>query len=121
MKMLSSAWIALGLLVGNNAALADPWHDHGRNDRGGWHDRDDGRRDRDGHGHWEHRYYSDRRYEGRPRWGRGNRYDGPLLIVNDYSHYRLAPPPYGYRWVRDGGSYLLVSMGDNVILDMIIR
>ncbi|WP_430392413.1 RcnB family protein [Dyella sp. 20L07] len=133
MKILSSALVALALLAGSGAAMADPWHDHDRgghdrghdrddrHDRGRWQDRGDWR-DRDHRGNWDRRYYSDRGYYGGPhRWQRGHRYDGPMYIVNDYSYYRLAPPPYGYRWVRDDSSYLLVSIGDNMILDMSIR
>jgi Ni/Co efflux regulator RcnB len=119
MKALSSMLVALALLAGSSAALADPWHDHGRG-----HDRDDHYdrgRGHDRHEHWERRYYSDRHYRGGPRWARGYRYDGPMYIVNDYSYYRLAPPPYGYRWVRESNNYLLVSIGDSMILDMVIR
>jgi Ni/Co efflux regulator RcnB len=137
MKTLSSVLVALTLLAGSGSALADPWHDHGNDrghDRGDRHGRDD-RHDRDGRydrddrrdGHWnrrptERRYYSDRYSYGGPRhWQRGGRYDGPMFIVNDYRYYQLSPPPYGYRWVRDDRSYLLVSIGDNMILDMSIR
>jgi len=129
MKTLTSVLIALALLAGSGAALADPGHDHDRrghdrddhHDRDRWHGRDEGRRDRDRHDHWDRRYYSDRHYYGRPRWERGYRYDGPMYIVNDYSYYRLSPPPYGYRWVREDNNYLLVSIGNNLILDMVIR
>ena len=41
-----------------------------------------------------------------------------MYIVNDYRGYRLAPPPYGYRWVRNDSNFLLVSIGDGVILDI---
>jgi len=138
MKTLSSVFVALALLAGSGAVSADPWHDHdrghGRNDRhDDRHDRgnhygDRGRYDndawrhRDRHDGWDRRYYSDRGYYGRPRhWERGYRYDGPMYIVNDYRGYRLAPPPYGARWVRDDGNFLLVSIGDSMILDMVIR
>jgi len=139
MKTLSSVLIALALIAGSGAALADPGHDrdHGHDrydhhdgdryrdrdhdrDRGDWRGRD-GWHDRDYRG-WDHRYYSDRGYYGgRPHWERGYRYDGPMYIVNDYRAYRLAPPPYGYRWVRNDGNYLLVSIGDNMILDLVVR
>lgn len=132
MKSLPSVLVAFALLAGTGAASADPWHDHDRgHDRNDHHDQDRGRgndrngwRDRDHRGDWNHRYYSDRGYYGYggPRhWERGYRYDGPMYIVNDYRSYRLAPPPYGYRWVRNDGNYLLVSIGDGVILDMVIR
>jgi Ni/Co efflux regulator RcnB len=110
-KMLAGVFVVTALLAGSGAAVADPWHDHNRG-----HGQDDR------HEYRGPRYYSDRsNYGGRPHWDRGYRYDGPMMIVDDYRAYRLAPPPYGYRWVRNGGSYLLVSIGDNVILDMVIR
>jgi Ni/Co efflux regulator RcnB len=139
MKTLSSMIVGLALLAGGASALADPGHDHGndhgrdQNARHGRDDRDDrhdrgGRYDRDDRhdGYWdrrpvERRYYSDRYSYGPRHWQRGGRYDGPMVIVNDYRYYRLSPPPYGYRWVRDDRSYLLVSIGDNMILDMSIR
>lgn len=136
MKTLSSVFVALALLAGSGAAAADSWHDHDRDhDRNDHHDRDRDRghgndrgydrghgdwHDRD-HRDWDHRYYSERRGYGGPHWSRGYRYDGPMYIVNDYNAYRLAPPPYGYRWVRNDDSYLLVSIGDNMILDLVIR
>ncbi|WP_199099067.1 RcnB family protein [Dyella sp. ASV21] len=128
MNTLTRVLATLALIAGSGATLADPWHDHDRgHDRDGHYERDrgqdrgDGYRDRDRHEYWQRRYYSDRSYYGRPHWQRGYRYDGPMYIVNDYRGYRLAPPPYGYRWVRSDNNYLLVSIGDNVILDMVIR
>ena len=150
MKALSSVFVALSLLVSSGAVLADQDHDdhghdrgHGYTDRHGRDDRHD-RHDRDDHRNWDgrdyryrggdgdhrgddRRYYGarydrgDRYYPGPRQWARGVRYDGPMYIVNDYGDYRLAPPPYGYRWVRDDRSYVLVSIGDNMILDVAIR
>lgn len=132
MKIFSSVLMGLALLAGGSSVSADPWHDHDRghgrddrHDRGNHYDdrgRHDGWRGRDRHDGWDHRYYSDRAYYGRPhRWERGYRYDGPMYIVDDYRGYRLAPPPYGTRWVRNDGSFLLVNIGDSMIVDMVIR
>ncbi|HEY8617621.1 RcnB family protein [Phenylobacterium sp.] len=38
--------------------------------------------------------------------------------IEDYSRYRLRPPPRGFRWVRVGGAYALVGP-DGQIFDMI--
>lgn len=36
--------------------------------------------------------------------------------VQDYRVYHLAPPPYGYRWVRpDDGRYLLIATATGLI------
>lgn len=136
-QFLGKLFLALGLLAGSGAALADHDHDrghdrgdrHGRDDRG-WGRGDRDRRDWDRRDHWrgpDRHWRDDRRWDYghyRPhphRWARGDRYYGPTYVVRDYGYYRLRPPPYGYHWVRDDSSYLLVSMGSGVILDMVIR
>jgi Ni/Co efflux regulator RcnB len=145
-QFLGKLFLTLGLLLaGSSVALAD--NDHGRgHDRGGdrhghydggrdhrdWDRRDHrdwGRRDWDRHDHWrgpDRGWHDDRRYYGggyRPhhRWARGERYYGPVYVVNDYRYYRLRPPPYGYHWVRDDGGYLLVAVGTGIILDMVLN
>lgn len=42
-------------------------------------------------------------------WHRGDRYAGPRYVVAHWRRYRLAPPPYGYVWVRDHGRFLLLA------------
>ena len=141
MKALSSVFVALALLASSGAVLADRGHDdhgqdrghayadrHDRIDRDDHRDRDDRHRDgprdyrQDGRRYTSDRYDRGYRYYPAPRrWARGGRYDGPMYIVNNYGYYRLAPPPYGYRWVRNEQNYLLVSIGDNMILDVAIR
>jgi Ni/Co efflux regulator RcnB len=120
MKTLYSLMLALPLLAGSGAALAD--HDHGHDHGPDHHDWQEYR----GHGHHDDRRYdgdrrydSDRRYEHYRHWERGHRYGGPIYVVHDYGHYRLRPPPRGYHWVRgDAGSYLLVAIATGVILDI---
>ncbi|WP_266171910.1 RcnB family protein [Dyella subtropica] len=119
MKTIPQLFVALALFASSGMALADRDHDD-RRGHGHGYDRDHDR------GHGDHRYYrDDRRYYGHrhgpQRWARGERYYGPSYVVRDYGYYRLRPPPYGYHWVRDDRSYLLVSMGSGVILDMVIR
>lgn len=131
-QFLGKLFLALGLLAGSGAALADHDRGHDRGDRHGHHDRghgDWGRRDHDRRDHWrgpDRRWHDDRRYYGgyyRPhhRWARGERYYGPVYVVNDYRYYRLRPPPRGYHWVRDDSSYLLVAIGTGIILDMVLN
>ncbi|WNL45840.1 RcnB family protein [Dyella sp. BiH032] len=131
MKNLSKLFLALGLLAGSGVALADG-HGHGHGDRHGHYDRGDwGRHDHDRRDHWrgpdrgwhdDRRYYYGGHYRPHPhRWARGERYYGPVYVVNDYRYYRLRPPPYGYHWVRDDGGYLLVAIGTGIILDMVLN
>lgn len=56
-------------------------------------------------------------------WQRGHRYDGPVIIVNDYRVRHLREPPHGYHWVRDDDSdqYLLVAIATGIILDIATR
>lgn len=46
----------------------------------------------------------------------------PRYYVTDYRGYGLAPPPYGYRWVRpynDSGEYLLVQVATGLIAQVL--
>lgn len=54
------------------------------------------------------------------RWASGHylprAYYGPSYYV-DYRPYRLAPPPYGHRWVRVDGDVFLVALASGLIAD----
>ncbi|CAE6816938.1 RcnB family protein [Xanthomonas arboricola] len=118
-----------------------------RNDRRDWHDerradrRDDRRYYSNGYreGYRDARY-QDRRYDRnrvyvydrpsyyrpgpppRPYWARGQRYHGPVYVINDYDRYNLRRPPYGYRWQRDNtGNLLLVAIATGVIADLVLN
>jgi Ni/Co efflux regulator RcnB len=45
----------------------------------------------------------------------------PRYYVTDYRAYGLAPPPYGYRWVRPYGDdrYLLVQVATGLIMQVL--
>jgi Ni/Co efflux regulator RcnB len=45
----------------------------------------------------------------------------PRYYVTDYRAYNLAPPPYGYRWVRPYGDdrYLLVQVATGLIMQVL--
>jgi len=101
------------------APAPQDWHhdDHdNRNDR-----RDDHRDD-----HRDHRddRHDDRRADWHPRpgghWERGHRYDGRVVVVNDYRERHLREPPRGYHWVRaDNNDLLLVAIATGVIADIL--
>ncbi|HVC17964.1 MAG TPA: RcnB family protein [Rhodanobacter sp.] len=134
MKIIHRLLFATCLLSSASLALAAPSprdhdkQDHHGHDRG--HDRDHG----DGHDRGRHdqgrydgrdhdRGYGDRdggrRHYAHRHWERGHRYYGPDYVVRDYRHYRLRPPPRGYRWVRDDNNdYLLVAVATGIILDI---
>ena len=40
--------------------------------------------------------------------------------VYDYPRYRLRPPPHGYAWYRVGNAFLLVSLADGQVFDMVV-
>lgn len=40
-------------------------------------------------------------------------------MIYDYGRYRLRPPPPGYAWYRVGDDYLLVSLLNGLIFDVI--
>jgi len=123
MKVIHRLLLATCLLTSASLALAAPGprdhdsQDHHGHDRG--HDRGHGR-DRHDEGRDDGRGYGNRDGGHRHRhWERGHRYDGPNYVVRDYRHYRLRPPPRGYRWVRDDNhDYLLVAVATGIILDI---
>jgi len=129
MKFLLSALIALPLLAASGAALADHDHDHHGHGNGHAYGHDHDRHDAD-HRDWraDHRDWRDDDdhdwgWHGHGRhWERGRRYDGPIVIVRDYDHYRLRPPPRGYHWVRDDDdNYVLVAVATGIILDAVFH
>ncbi|KGU52643.1 hypothetical protein NY99_18055 [Xanthomonas phaseoli pv. phaseoli] len=115
------------------------WRDDRRDDRREW--RQDRRYYSNGYreGYRDARY-QDRRYDRnrvyvydrpayyragpppRPYWARGQRYHGPVYVVNDYDRYDLRRPPYGYRWQRDDrGNLLLVAIATGIIADLVLN
>lgn len=96
-----------------------------------WDRRDDRRWDRDRHHRrWEgnrYRYRAPARYVyprgySSYRWSTGHRlpraYYGPSYYV-DYRPYGLAPPPYGYRYVRVDNDVVLVALATGLISNVI--
>ena len=131
-RLLLAASIALALSPA--LALASPtptpqgWTQHRGHDRG--HDRRDHRYDR--YDRYDRRDHDDRRPVYRHDNGRhlgwykrGGRvpvvYLQPRYYVTDYRAYNLAPPPYGYRWVRPYGDdrYLLVQIATGLITQVL--
>lgn len=68
-----------------------------------------------------HRYAYPRGYDARS-WSIGHRlppaYYGPSYYV-DYRPYGLAPPPFGYRWVRIDNDVVLVAIATGLIADIV--
>lgn len=56
------------------------------------------------------------------RWSHGHHlprgYYAPAYYV-DYRPYRLAPPPYGHRWVRVDGDVILVALATGLVVDIV--
>lgn len=67
------------------------------------------------------RYHAPRGYQAR-QWRRGQylppQYRGNAYGV-DYRAYRLAPPPYGYRYVRVGNDVVLVANNNGLIASIL--
>jgi Ni/Co efflux regulator RcnB len=139
MKTISRLLIAVALLGTGSLTLATPSpRDQDRHNQGHGeqqhrranqdtrhHDRrrDEHRRHRDYRRHGDdHRRYGYRHERRHYRhWERGHHYRGPAYTVRDYRHYRLRPPPRGYRWVRADNDYLLVAITTGIILDIATR
>ena len=56
-------------------------------------------------------------------WKRGHRLSPAerrhFAEVRDFRRYRLAAPPRGTRWVRAERSFLLISLGDGTIRNVV--
>ena len=67
-------------------------------------------------------YYHPRGYAYRP-WARGQylprAYFASPYYIDNWSYYRLAPPPYGYRYVRVGNDIVLVANANGLIANVI--
>lgn len=91
-------------------------HDDHRDDH---HDdrHDNGHDNGRGNGHGNHGNW----HPGpRGHWERGRRYDGRVVIVNDYRTRHLREPPRGYHWVRaDNNDLLLIAIATGVIADIV--
>jgi len=55
------------------------------------------------------------------QWHQGDHYNGNRVVVNNYSYYRLRPPPPGYQWVQDGGQFVLIAVASGIIADVILN
>ena len=139
MKRAVAAAIALSLL-GGTAAMAQPaqyqlgYQDYDQQgyqgDRydDGYDDRYDDRRDnryddrqddRQGNGYADGHQY----HHGGHSWRRGERlpsqYRGSNYYVNDYRRYGLRQPPNGYQWLRAGNEYVLASVLNGLIAQVL--
>lgn len=46
-------------------------------------------------------------------------YLGDNYVVKDWRYYHLNPPPYGYRWIRADGDFILASIATGIISQII--
>ena len=137
-RLILAASIALALTPALAFASPSPspqgWsqeHGHGHG-----HDRRDHRGDRRDDDRYDARYDARYQHDRRPEYHhdngrhlgwykRGGRvpavYLQPRYYVTDYRAYNLAPPPYGYRWVRPYGDdrYLLVQAATGLITQIL--
>ncbi|WP_448102562.1 RcnB family protein [Luteibacter jiangsuensis] len=112
---------AAGVVIPAFAFAPAPVQDH----RDGRDDRHDDRHDpRDHHDNGNHYGRDDHRGDWRPgpghHWERGRRYDGRVVVIEDWHSRRLRPPPRDYHWVRaDNGDLLLVAIATGIIADIV--
>lgn len=126
-------------------ALAQDRHEgdrRGGDRRGGDFRRGDDRRGEDRRGDWgerhdwrDHRDFGEHRWYGGDyprfaypqgyryrRWGIGavlpSVFLGGGYVFNDYPRFGFAPPPYGFRWVRNGPDLILVNVRNGRVRDV---
>jgi Ni/Co efflux regulator RcnB len=116
----SVAWLLFGVASLSVAApvFAQDYRDD--DDRGSHRDH----RDDDGGPRRDHRDDGphDRGRGPDREWHRGDRYDGPRYVVDDYRRYDLPPPPdRRHRWVRDrNGDFVLIAITTGIIADLLL-
>ncbi|HEY4293511.1 RcnB family protein [Luteibacter sp.] len=119
MKMLGKlvfSIAAAGLIAPAFAFSPTPVQDH--------RDRHDDHHDNDHHDNGHHYGHDDHHSDWHPRpgghWERGHRYDGRVVVINDWHNRHLRTPPRGYHWVRaDNNDLLLVAVATGIIADII--
>jgi Ni/Co efflux regulator RcnB len=116
-KIIIPALIAI-MLAAQGSAFADD-HDH---DRG----------HRDDHRGPPHKMQHDNRHHDhggrgagpRHEFHRGDRLSGEYrhrqYVVDNWRVHHLNPPPRGYQWVQTGPDYVLVSVGNGIIAQIVL-
>ena len=68
-------------------------------------------------------YRQPRGYYNGYAWHRGDRlpiaFYSPRYVVRDYRAYRLAPPPWGYQWVRVDNDVVLAAITTGLVLSVV--
>ena len=126
---LTAVLLATGSPLAADPAWADPGRGFERRDErrgGGWERRRDWDRPRgDPRGRYERpRAYPPAAGYSRPRALRPGGYLPPVYRearIYDYGRYRLRPPPHGYGWYLVGDDFLLVSLLDGQVFDIIVN
>ncbi len=52
-------------------------------------------------------------------WHHGDRFYGERHVVN-WRYHHLHEPPYGYEWVQDGRSFVLLNIGNGYIANVVV-
>lgn len=130
MKRFWVTALTIGTMVSSTMVLADPWDDHHRG--GGY--RDDGPPQRyyepprpphwgpqpywnNGYGYHRHHDYPVR------YWHEGQRLPPEYFNDRYYVDWRnneLPPPPYGHRWMRINGDFVLVAVASSLITQILL-
>jgi Ni/Co efflux regulator RcnB len=114
-KTVVSTMLAISLLSAGGAAFADDHDHHDDHGHGNPHDaRNDHRND----------HHDNRGAGPQHSFHKGDRlpaeYRNRQYIVEDWRGHHLSAPPRGYHWVQTGGDYVLVSIGNGVILNFML-
>jgi Ni/Co efflux regulator RcnB len=70
----------------------------------------------------EHRdRVEERREERRHEWVRGERFvpRGEVVVVRDWRVMHLAPPRYGFHWVREGDFFLMINNWNGIVEEVV--
>lgn len=142
---MATALMAIFLSTGSTAFADNDKHDkgkgnnsHGQHDRG--HDKHDNKghsshskhdrgHDNDKHGNKHSSHHDNGRHNGRGAGPKHNYYKGGYVsheyrqrqyVVNDWHGRHLHAPPRGYHWVQTGPDYVLISISNGLIAQIVL-
>lgn len=121
--------MAIFMTVGSTAFADNDKHgnDKGKNSHS-QHDRGHDNK-HDDHGHKHSSHHDNGRHNGRGAGPQHNYYKGGYVsreyrqrqyVVNDWHGHRLHEPPRGYQWVRTGPDYVLISISNGLIAQIVL-
>ncbi len=129
-KIMATAMMAIFLSTGSAAFADNDKHDNGKGHNShGQHDRGHDNDRHGNHGNKHSSHHDNGRHNGRGAGPKHNYYKGGYVsreyrqrqyVVNDWHGRHLHAPPRGYQWVQTGPDYVLISISNGLIAQIVL-